>query len=141
MSVADTFRRAVVADDHDTIMALFADDIRFFSPVTFQPFVGVDMVRGLFGVLRRTFQDFRYVGVLTGRALEGTDGADVETHVLVFRTVVGGKQVQGVDVLQVNADGLISTFTVMMRPQSAITAVGEAVYAGLIADGVLPPRQ
>ncbi|GAA0231552.1 nuclear transport factor 2 family protein [Saccharothrix sp. NPDC042600] len=128
MNAAERFRRAIEAGDFAGATALFADDITFHSPVKFRPFEGVEVVRALFGVLQRTFQDFEYVGQYDG----GPDG-----HVLRFRTVVNGKQVDGIDLIQLDADGRIGTFTVMIRPLSALTTVGEAIYAGLVADGVV----
>jgi ketosteroid isomerase-like protein len=127
VNAALEFKAAVEAGDIVGGTALFADDITFHSPVKFQPFEGIDAVRALFGVLQRTFEDFRYVG-----EYEGPNG-----HVLHFRTVVNGKQVEGIDLIELDQDGRIGTFTVMIRPQSALTAVGEAIWAGLVADGVV----
>lgn len=137
-NIADKFRAAVESGDFSAGVDLFAPDIRFFSPVKFQPFEGIEVVRALFKVLERTFEDFRYVGQLSGRGEEGPDGAEVETHMLHFRTVVNGKRVEGMDLLQVNEDGRISTFTVMIRPISALMTVSEAIFKGLVEDGVVP---
>ncbi|MER5268755.1 nuclear transport factor 2 family protein [Actinosynnema sp. NPDC002837] len=128
MNAALRFKAAVEAGDVLGATEFFSDDITFHSPVKFHPFEGIDSVRALFGVLQRTFEDFRYVG-----QYDGPDG-----HVLRFRTVVGGRQVDGIDLIELDEDGRIGTFTVMIRPQSALTAVGEAVLAGLVADGVVP---
>ncbi|MEU4765951.1 nuclear transport factor 2 family protein [Actinosynnema sp. NPDC023794] len=127
MNAALRFKAAVEAGDVLGATEFFSDDITLHSPVKFHPFEGIDAVRALFGVLQRTFEDFRYVG-----QYDGPDG-----HVLHFRTVVGGKQVEGIDLIELDGDGRIGTFTVMIRPQSALAAVGEAVLAGLVADGVV----
>lgn len=138
MTMCDQFRQAVEDSDHDGIMATLAEDVRLFSPVKFRPFDGKPAVAALFRVLLRTFQDFRYVGELSGRDQDGDGGPEVESHVLHFRTVVNGKQIEGIDLLHVGADGLISDITVMVRPLSAVTTLGEAILAGLVEDGVLP---
>ncbi len=135
MTAADKLKDAVLTRDVDAIIALFAEDIRFFSPVKFRPFEGIAMVSALFRVLMRTFEDFRYVGEFAGTV---QDDGDADSHILVFRTRAGDKQIHGIDLIQVNEAGLISTFTVMVRPQSAAAALSEAVLAGLVADGVLP---
>jgi hypothetical protein len=137
MTVSDKFSAAVRDRDLDAVTALFAEDIRFFSPVKFRPFEGIAAVRALFRVLLRTFEDFRYVGEFTGTVHEDGDG---ESHVLVFRAAVGDKQIHGIDMIQLDESGLISKFTVMVRPQSAAAALSEAVLAGLVADGVLPAQ-
>ena len=131
MDTVGRFRAAVEARDLAALDEVFAEDIRFESPVKFSPFEGRPLVRGLFGVLFQTFSDFRYVGELAGEA----EGA--EAHLLIFRATVAGKEIHGIDLLQLDADGRISTFTVMVRPLSAVTALGEAVQAGLVSAGLV----
>ena len=131
-----TLRAAVEQGDHAAIVGLFREDVVFHSPVKFRPFEGVATVGALFAVLLRTFEDFRYVGDLTGE-VEG----DADSRVLVFRARVGDKQIHGIDMLQFDDEGRIATFTVMVRPQSAAMALSEAVFAGLVADGVVPAPQ
>ena len=133
MGTVDRFRAAVEARDLAALDGLFAPDIKFFSPVKFTPFEGLPLVRGLFGVLFGTFENFSYVGELAGEVDSNKD-----SHLLVFRATVGGKQIHGIDLLQLDADGLVTEFTVMVRPLSAVVALGEAVQAGLVAAGLVP---
>ncbi|MGP3974225.1 nuclear transport factor 2 family protein [Streptomyces sp. 8N114] len=138
MTAADRFRGAIDSRDLNALDALFTDDIRFCSPVKFTPFEGKPMVLGLFGVLMRTFKDFRYIGHYTGTAQSSTDNTFTESAVLLFRARVDGKEIHGIDLLHFDDDGRIKEFTVMVRPQSAVHALGEAVLAGLVADGLTP---
>lgn len=138
MDTADRFRAAVGSRDIGVLDELFTEDIRFYSPVKFTPFEGKPMVLGLFGVLLRTFEDFRYVGDFGGTAETSADGAGAEAAVLVFRATVNGKQIHGIDLLHFDDEGRIKEFTVMVRPLSAVRALGEAVLAGLVADGLVP---
>lgn len=137
MNAAERFRRAIEAGDFDAAVDEFTADIRFYSPVKFTPFEGIDTVRALFRVLQRTFEDFRYVGDFPGRG-QTPDGEDTDAHVLHFRTVVDGKQVEGIDLIHLDDEDRISTFTVMIRPMSSLQVVSEAIYKGLVADGVVP---
>ncbi|MEV0089857.1 nuclear transport factor 2 family protein [Saccharopolyspora sp. NPDC050642] len=138
MDTIDRFRTAVEERDVDALEALFAPEPRFFSPIKFSPFEGRAMVLGVFGVLmRRVFDEFRYVGELQGTA-ETAAGAAADSHVLIFRSMVNGKQIHGIDLVQLDENGLIEEFTVMVRPLSAVTTLGEAVHAALIAEGLLP---
>ncbi|MEW2632608.1 nuclear transport factor 2 family protein [Streptomyces sp. NPDC048389] len=137
---ADRFRAAVEDRDQAALDDLFTDDVRLFSPVKFTPFEGKPAVLGLFGVLLRTFEDFRYVGHCAGTAETSADGTESPSDVLLFRATVNGRQIHGMDLLQFDDDGLIKEFTVMVRPQSAVHALGEAVLAGLVADGLVPDR-
>ncbi|MET8680093.1 nuclear transport factor 2 family protein [Streptomyces sp. NPDC004647] len=137
MSTPEKFRSAVEKRDLAALEGLFASDVRFYSPVKFTPFVGRPMVQGLFGVLLRTFEDFRYVGEFQGTAELSGSGDEADAHVLIFRANVNGKAIHGMDLLHLDEAGLIKEFTVMVRPQSAVSALSDAVLAGLVADGLV----
>lgn len=146
MSTADQFRAAVDAHDLAALDALFTEDVRLNSPVKSKPFEGKEAVLALFRVLLRTFEDFRYVGRFEGAvesgadAWDGSDAVQGAATVLPFRTVVNGRQVHGIDMLHLapgDPEGRIGEITVMIRPQTAVLAVGEAVLAGLVADGLV----
>ncbi|MFI2780936.1 nuclear transport factor 2 family protein [Streptomyces sp. ALB3] len=134
----ERFKAAVEKGDTSALEALFTEDVRLFSPVKFTPFEGRPMVLGLFDVLLRTFEDFRYVGRFEGEASTSAEGAQEPSEVLLFRATVNGKAIHGIDLLQFGEDGRIKEFTVMVRPMSAVQALGEAVLRGLAADGLVP---
>jgi SnoaL-like domain len=115
MSVA--FRDAVEARDMDAALELLAPDVSFNSPVAHRPFEGRDAVSGVLRAAYETFEDFRYTDELS----EGN------VHALVFRARVGDKQLEGLDLIRLNDDGLIEDFTVMVRPASGLMALGEAM--------------
>jgi len=119
---SDAFRKAVESFDLDAAVACLSPDVVLHSPVTFKPFVGRDAVAGLFAILFKTFEDFRYVG-----EFDGPDGSSV----LHFKTRVGDREVEGIDLIKPGADGLIEDFTVMVRPLSAATALRDAIGAQL----------
>jgi hypothetical protein len=126
VSSATSFRAAVESGDIDAAEALFAQDIVFHSPVTFQPFVGRETVIALLRIVAETFEDFRYTDELEA------DGAQA----LIFRAAIGGREIEGLDLIRVDDDGLIADFTVMLRPLSGLVpfaqAMGEKVaQAGL----------
>ncbi|MFD4173659.1 MULTISPECIES: nuclear transport factor 2 family protein [Streptomyces] len=137
-TAVDRFRAAVDRRDLGALDDLFTEDIRLYSPVKFTPFEGRPMVLGLFGVLLRTFEDFRYVGEFAGASRTSADGTEAPSAVLLFRATVGGREIHGIDLLHLDDDGRIKEFTVMVRPQSAVQALGEAVLTGLVADGLVP---
>ncbi|ARE75957.1 nuclear transport factor 2 family protein [Streptomyces sp. NPDC059558] len=136
MESAERFRAAVEKRDLSALEDLFTEDVRFYSPVKFTPFEGRPMVLGLFGVLLRVFEDFHYVGRFEGAAETSTDGAQAPAEVLLFRATVDGREIHGIDLLHFDESGRIKEFTVMVRPQSAVQALGQAVLAGLTADGL-----
>lgn len=138
MARADAFRAAVEKCDLAALADLFTDDIRFNSPVTFKPFLGKRMVLGLFGVLFRLYEDLHYVGEFDGTAQTESDSTETPSEIVVFRAGLRGKQVHGIDLLQFDEDGRIRELTVMVRPQSAVVALGAAVLEGLVEDGLVP---
>ncbi|WP_371095714.1 nuclear transport factor 2 family protein [Streptomyces sanglieri] len=138
VETVERFRAAVEKGELTALSDLFTEDIRLYSPVKFTPFEGRPMVLGLFGVLLRVFEDFRYVGHFEGAAETSADGEEAPSTILLFRATVNGKQIHGIDLLQFDGTGRIKEFTVMVRPQSAVHALGQAVLDGLVADGLVP---
>ncbi|WP_374206746.1 nuclear transport factor 2 family protein [Streptomyces noursei] len=137
---AARFRAAVEDRDLAALEELLTEDVRLYSPVKFRPFEGKPAVVGLLRVLLRTFEDFRYVGEFAGSAETSADGTATPSSVLIFRATVNGKEVHGMDLLHHAGAGAgrIEEINVMVRPQSAVQALGEAVLAGLVADGLAP---
>jgi SnoaL-like protein len=117
MSTAADFRSAVERMDVEAAAELLAPDIVFHSPVTFHPFVGRETVTRLLGLVAQTFEDFRYTDELDGG----------EAHALIFRASVGGREIEGIDLLRVGEDGLIADFTVMLRPLSGLIPFAQAM--------------
>ena len=127
---ARAFRQAVESWDMDAVRELLADDIEFHSPVTFHPFVGRQTVGDLLEIVGKTFENFRYTDELQG------DG----THILVFRAEIGGKELEGLDLLRFDDDGLIADFTVMVRPMSGLVPFAQAVGEKVAAAGLQTTR-
>jgi len=138
MDVIQRFRAAVEARDLSAVDEILAPNVRLVSPVKFTPFEGREAVLGVLKVLMRRFTDFRYVGELAGEAQMGSDGPLFPSHILSFVAGVWGSHVHGIDLLQPGPSGLIEELTVMVRPLSAVTALGDAVLAGLMEDGLVP---
>jgi hypothetical protein len=70
----------------------------------------------------QVFTNFRYVG-----EYPSTDG-----KVLVFHATVGERDLDGVDILTFDQNGLVNEFTVMVRPYAAATALRELMAAKLV---------
>ncbi len=119
------FRAAIEARDLDAAVALLREDVVFRSPVVFTPYQGREALRQILAAVMDVFQDFRYVREI------GADGA--RDHALVFEARVGDKQLQGCDFIQLDEDGAIEEFTVMVRPLQAMLALAEAMKERLAA--------
>ncbi len=130
MSTAGAFRAAVERSDIEAACALLAADVVFHSPVTFHPFLGRDTVSRLLALVADTFEDFRYTDELVA------DGA----HALIFKASIEGKELEGIDLLRFDEQGLIADFTVMLRPLSGLIPFAQAMGEKALAAGVHTTR-
>ena len=119
------FRAAIEARDLDAAVALLREDVVFRSPVVFTPYKGREAMRQILAAVMDVFEDFRYVREI------GAAGA--RDHALVFEARVAEKQLEGCDFIQLDEDGAIKEFTVMVRPLSATLVMAEAMKARLAA--------
>ena len=119
------FRAAIEARDLDAAVALLREDVVFRSPVVFTPYQGREAMRQILAAVMEVFEDFRYV-----REIGAAGSRD---HALVFEAKVGEKQLEGCDFIQLDEDGAIKEFTVMVRPLSATLTLAEAMKARLAA--------
>jgi hypothetical protein len=118
------FRTAVESKDFTALEETLAEDVHFRSPVVFAPYDGRDAVGAL----------LRVVGEVIGPNLRYEwQVRDGEREVLCFRTLVDGREVEGVDLLRYDEHGLVAELVVMMRPLSALNAVRDAIGAKLAA--------
>ncbi|MES2754772.1 MAG: nuclear transport factor 2 family protein [Pseudomonadota bacterium] len=111
------------AGDVSLLDGMIAEDAVFRSPAVHTPQEGkaitVKYLTAAFHVLGNP--SFRYTGEWRAE----------RSAVLRFECEVGGKQVQGVDIIGWNAAGLIDEFTVMVRPLKGLMALVEAMGARL----------
>jgi hypothetical protein len=114
----DDFRAAIESQDLDAAIAALAPDVVFNSPVKHRPFEGREAVAALFGALFETFEDFRYTD-----EFDSPDGSKA----LIFRARVGDRDLEGIDILRFDDEGLIADFTVMVRPLTGAIALAEEV--------------
>ena len=113
MNVTHPFGIAVLAEDHDAAMATIAEDVEFRSPAVYKPYHGKEQVEGILRLVATVFENFRYTN-------EWRDG---RTTILFFEANVGERELQGIDILEENDEGLVQQFTVMIRPLSGLQAV------------------
>lgn len=117
--LSDRFRAAVEQADLDRLPELFHEDAAFRSPVLFKPYEGRDQVLKVLQAAERVLGiggAFRYVHQL--------EDPDDRVAMLEFATEVDGRQVEGIDKLTFDEDGLITELKVLIRPASALQLVG-----------------
>ena len=117
--LSDRFRAAVEQRNVDQVPELFHQDAAFRSPVLFKPYEGRDQVLKVLRAAQQVLAmggEFRYVHQL--------EDSDDRVAILEFVTQIDGKQVEGIDKLTFDEDGLITELKVMIRPASALQLVG-----------------
>jgi hypothetical protein len=119
------FRAAVEAADPERLAAALAEDVEFRSPAVYRPYHGRDAVGALLKVVVTVFENFRYVDELR----------DGDLELLRFLARVGAREIEGIDLVRWNRDGLVGELVVMIRPLSGLTATRDAMAAGLQAAG------
>jgi hypothetical protein len=121
VSVTHPFGVAIEAGDEDAAVATLADEIEFRSPAVYKPYHGKEQVEAILRLVATVFENFRYTN-------EWRDG---RTTILFFEANVGDRELQGIDILEENDDGLVERFTVMIRPLSGLQAVAQTMAARL----------
>jgi len=127
---SDAFKAAVEREDAGAIRDCLAEQVRFLSPVVFRPYHGRDLVATIIteGAMR-VFSDFRY----------REQFEDGDCAALIFEASVGDRDVQGLDLLRFEGDE-VDELTVMVRPQSGLAALAEAMGREFARLGIVPPR-
>ena len=115
------FRRAVEARDVEAMVSSLAEDVVFSSPIVFHEYRGREVVGGLLRKVAGVLQDLRYVDELSSE----------RQTALEFRARVGDREVQGIDLGETNAEGLVTRLVVFVRPLSGAMALAAAMKAAL----------
>jgi hypothetical protein len=122
--LSDRFRAAAERREIDRASELFAEDARFRSPVVFRSYEGRDQVLKVLRAAEEVLMSsgkFRYVHQL--------EDPDDRVAILEFATEVDGRDVEGIDKLTFDEEGRIVELKVMLRPASALQAVGARMAA------------
>ena len=113
------FRAAVEEGNVSQVPELFHESVAFRSPVLFKPYEGREQVLKVLQAAEQVLGlggNFRYLHQL--------EDPDDRVAILEFVTQIDGKQVEGIDKLTFDEDGLITELKVMIRPASALQLVG-----------------
>lgn len=106
-----------------------APEVRFLSPVVFRAYEGRDLVLMILGAASRVLEDFTYVNKLGGD----------DSAALIFTARVGDRELDGLDLLRFDSDGLVSELMVMLRPLSGANALAEVMGREFESLGIAVP--
>jgi len=119
------WHQVVESRDPAVLPGMIAEDAVFNSPAVHAPQEGRDLVVAYLSAAL----------VVLGPELTYHDTWLRENDaVLRFTTVVDGKQIEGIDLITWDDDGVIISFTVMIRPIRALEAVIGAMAKQLFGD-------
>ncbi len=116
--------------------ALLADDCVFYSPIVFTPQKGKEITKMYLNAAGATFTN----GEASGNAAPALEKSGFRyskevllgNHaVLEFETELGGKYVNGIDMITCNDEGKIIEFKVMIRPLQAVNLMHQQMAAML----------
>jgi hypothetical protein len=111
------WHRVVRERDVPALAALLAPDVEVGAPPYWEPFRGAALAQHLLGLILETVEGFTY-------HREWCDGAELA---LEFRGRVGALELQGIDLISLDAAGRIRRLDVLMRPVNAVNALIEKI--------------
>jgi hypothetical protein len=128
MAEPHPFRRAAESKDLELMRETLREDVVLHSPILFRGFEGRDIVLVVLGHVIEVLEDFRYVD----------EAAEGNTVFLRFKAMVGDRELEGIDVLELDEEGRVADLTVFMRPLSALTSFNERMGERLAASPPAP---
>lgn len=117
------FRRAAETKDLELMRETLREDVVLHSPILFRGFEGRDVVLVVLGHVIEVLEEFRYVD----------EAAEDDVVFLRFKAMVGDRELEGIDFLELDEEGRVAELTVFMRPLSALTRFNERIGERLAA--------
>ena len=111
------FRRAVESGDIDLVGPTLREDVSLHSPILYRGFEGRDAAVHVIATVKEVLSDFVYVHDVAA------DGV-VALH---FSARCGEREIEGIDLLELDDDGLVRDLTVFMRPLTAVLEFRDAM--------------
>ena len=105
------------------VSSLLTDDVTLFSPVIHTPIQGKKMVSMYLTAAFHTF--------LNGTFTYDREFTSKNSAVLEFSLNISGIDINGIDMITWNEQGLITEFKVMIRPYKALNMINDQMTAML----------
>jgi hypothetical protein len=117
------FRAAWRTRELDTWIEALSQEVVLHSPVVRTPFRGRAAATELYGVLFEIFGEV----VITGEL------ADADSHAFFWQASIGGRVIEGADLLRYDEQGKIAEVRVLIRPLVDIATFAAAIGPPLAA--------
>lgn len=115
----------VETQNSEILSELLADEVKFHSPFVWKPKEGKVMTTVILITVTTVFQEFTYVREI----LDGNRWA------LEFEAKIDELKLRGVDLIELNDEGKIIDFEVMVRPANGLQALGMEMSKKLAEKG------
>ncbi len=112
---------AIVTKDDTALGVCLADDVVFRPPTYWKDWQGRDAAVMILSNVIEVFDDFQYVRVFNNHP----------HYAFEFHAKVGDLNAEGVDLLTLDEDGLVTDFTVVMRPLKTVQVLREEMVKRL----------
>jgi hypothetical protein len=122
VNAAERFLAASRARDVDAAAEQLADDVVMLNPATDDPVVGKEAVGAALRAVEQACDEFRHTHLLVD-----TSTGQTPLFGLVFEAKIGDATLRGVDLIELDDDDRIRSFTVQARPMSALMALGARI--------------
>ena len=114
-----TFLAAVQARDARGAAAQLAEYAILESPIDVEPVVGREQVATMMSALLNVVDEFTVTHVITG------DG-----HFAVVTNIkIGTTEIDGIDLIGINAEGKVASLSIHLRPMQAVVALQNCLAA------------
>lgn len=109
---------------------ILSDNVKFHSPFVWKPKTGKKITSAILLTVTEIFENFRYIRRI----------ADKKCFCFEFEANIGELDLRGVDLIEVDENGKITDFEVMIRPFNALQKLGDMVSQKLSEKGFIQPK-
>ena len=111
----------------DILDKILADEVKFHSPFVWKPKEGKLMAKAILIAASQTFENFKYIREIS----------EENNFMLEFEANLGEINLRGVDIIELNVQGEIIDFEVMIRPANALQTLGMEMSRKLSEKGLI----
>jgi hypothetical protein len=120
-SVLDLYLEAVRDNDQGKLAASLAGDIVMHGPLVIEPITGRDQVAPVLGLAFGSVNGFRFGEILSAPG----------QYAIAFTGKIRGEDIEGMELLHLDPQGKIDSFTAFVRPLAALVALQNQVAPAL----------
>jgi hypothetical protein len=124
VNAVERFLAASRVRDVEAAASELAANVVMHNPATDDPAVGKDAVAAGLLAVEAACDEFRHTHLLTETSSDGKP-----LFGLVFEATIGDSTLYGVDIIELDDDDRISSFTVLARPITGLMALGARMSA------------